>query len=207
MIRVATRSARRRPLAALTMAALAAALLAAAARVLSPARLDAVAEFPRVRPADLAHLLADVSTHTLIPASWSLEEEAGNYTMWRYAVSYACGARCAGRASVSAHERRARPQHGAATEHQVRVRRRHCRTLPLMPWPQLCDEIETEWLVTGTGDANGGARLEEVALARCDAWAALLAACPAARDLRLQREAQLRRLRDMLAGRAARLHA
>ncbi|KAM3956960.1 uncharacterized protein ACR2FA_009083 [Aphomia sociella] len=117
------------------------AALYAATRLCAPVELISEAEFPQVRPAALAHMLADFSTHPLTErGSWSVEEESSNYTAWRYSVTYECGARCVGRAAVLALE----PRHGHAAAHRVRVRHSYCTALPLLPWPQFCDQFLRE---------------------------------------------------------------
>ncbi|CAG9786411.1 unnamed protein product [Diatraea saccharalis] len=192
------RVARRRWVRTGVVGACVACVLLAAARLLAPPTHAYAAHFARVRPADLAHLLADISANTHpIPGSWSLEEESGNYSMWRYAVSYVCGARCVGHVWVEAHEvAGGGPRHGlSAPMHRVTVRRLHCTALPLLPWPSLCDEVETESVVSGEGD---GCRLQETVRARCGAAAALLAACTTRADVRAHSHARLQRLRHLL---------
>ncbi|XP_059056924.1 uncharacterized protein LOC131850641 [Achroia grisella] len=201
--------------AALVAACCAAAVLAG----LRPAPdLLTQAEFPGVRPAAVAHLLADYSSHPLTQrGTWSVEKEWSNYTSWQYIVSYDCGARCSGRATVEAHDPHHDPRAGAHAgshagahasdggEHRVRVVHAHCTRLPLLPWPQLCGETDTETVVRG-GGAEGGARVSERARSRCvgaaAALAALAGACGDQRLLRAQRHLHLQHLRRALAATA-----
>ncbi|CAG5024982.1 unnamed protein product [Parnassius apollo] len=81
----------------------AALLLLAALLPRVPLHSHLASDFPHLTPHELAHFLADFSNYPkLYPdlESWTVEEEAGNYTWWRYSVSYTCGARCSGRADV-----------------------------------------------------------------------------------------------------------
>ncbi|XP_013188221.1 uncharacterized protein LOC106133141 [Amyelois transitella] len=194
--RVSRRWSGRRWCGALLLAA--AALLLARRLTPAPATLRSRATFPRTPPARVAHLLADFSTHPSLfsfPVLWSIEKETSNYSSWGYSVSYECGSRCAGRVEVRAHDEGA-PRHGlAARAHRVLVRNIFCVTLPLLPWPSFCGEIETTSVVTADAAADG-AVLEESASARCGAAAALLLAgrCGEPR-LRALRDAHLQRVR------------
>ncbi|XP_075973091.1 uncharacterized protein LOC142974563 [Anticarsia gemmatalis] len=173
--------------------ALAAALLAALGVSLRTEH-EARAHFPRAQPQALAHLLADFSQQPNI-GSWTVLEDRSNYTTWRYSVAYECGARCAGRGRVEAHDWHASdaPAHGAAAAHRVTVRLRACAPPPLLPWPFFCDETET---VSAVRREAAGARLAVRAWAECSALAALSGACGA--RLRAQLDAHLLRVRAAL---------
>ncbi|CAB3223461.1 unnamed protein product [Arctia plantaginis] len=161
-----------------------------------PAEYNASDHFPRVQPHTLAHLLADFSHQPNI-GSWSVVEDDSNYTTWRYAVTYECGSRCAGRAAVEAHDEppRATPEHGAAARHhRVHVQLRACTTLPLLPWPVFCDELQTVALVVRSGDS--GSELTTVWRAHCTLLDAVRGAC--ASDARAHRDALLLRVRAAL---------
>ncbi|XP_046959750.1 uncharacterized protein LOC124529863 [Vanessa cardui] len=170
----------------------AAALLALAAllTVRVPRSSSLRADFPQHSPSTLAHFLADFSNHprlySHITGSWGVEEEMNNYTSWRYVVSYECGARCAGRVELSAHD--------DASQHRVQVRDAWCSKLPLLPWPQICQTSLTETVITSR--SGGGALMEEVSRVQCGALAlALAAGCDAA----AARRQHLRALRAELA--------
>ncbi|KAL4704123.1 hypothetical protein ACJJTC_003408 [Scirpophaga incertulas] len=131
---------------------------------MAPAVISSAAHFPHVAPARLAHLLADISAHTL-NGPWSLDEESGNYSSWQYAVSYACGDRCVGRARVSAMEAGV-PRHGlTARIHSVMLVREQCTSIPMLPWPAFCEKLEIESVVNE--DGNGGSWLRETVVVRC----------------------------------------
>ncbi|KAG6442313.1 uncharacterized protein LOC115452062 isoform X2 [Manduca sexta] len=172
--------------------ALALVVLALGFAVQLPRRAHFIAEFPRVQPSALAHVLADYS-HRHDGGAWSLEHEANNYTSWRYTVSYECGERCAGRAYVEAHEPvSGTPQHGAhAAEHLVRVRDQRCRRPPVLPWPTFCEEID--WVARVQGSA-AGSRVEEEGTAWCSALRVLTGACGHALQEQLERRHQRMRL-------------
>ncbi|XP_052757157.1 uncharacterized protein LOC128202102 isoform X2 [Galleria mellonella] len=212
--RRAGRAARSRARAALAVCGGAALLACWRLSAPAAARVSTDADFSGARPAALAHLLADFSAHPLPErGAWSVEQEFSNYTSWRYTVTYECGARCSARATVEAHDEsqpaRA-PQHGSGggggggDAHRVRVRHSYCTSLPMLPWPQLCGEIDTETLVT-SGAGGRGARLREHASARCvgaaaaAAAAALLTGCGDERGLRARRRLHLHHLRLALA--------
>ncbi|XP_068632089.1 uncharacterized protein [Battus philenor] len=177
---------------------------AAALLVRVPQEARGAAQFPRTTPHALAHALADFSAHPRLDphiGAWTVEEEAGNYTWWRYAVRYACGARCEGRA-VLQHEvgappgagGRRSPRHGPADEHRLLLADSRCTRLPLLPWPWFCDdtEVETSIEAGAGGGAGGGARLRERARGSCGALHALLGRC----DLRERRARWLRALQE-----------
>ncbi|CAH0719730.1 unnamed protein product, partial [Brenthis ino] len=149
------------------------------------ARLDA--DFPQHSPAHLAHFLADFTNHPkLYPhlsGSWWIEDEWNNYTMWRYAVGYECGERCAGRATL---------EHRAGAAHRLLLSDQRCQHLPWLPWPSFCEYSETETEITARG--GGGARLREETRERCGAAALLRGCAPAER-----RRRHLRALRRALA--------
>ncbi|XP_050346232.1 uncharacterized protein LOC126770742 isoform X2 [Nymphalis io] len=153
-----------------------------------PRSASLVAEFPQHSPSSLAHFLADFSNHprlyTHITGSWGVEEEMNNYTSWRYVVSYECGARCAGRVELSAHD--------DASQHRVQVRDTWCSKLPLLPWPQMCQNSLTETVVTSR--SGGGARMAEVARVQCSVLALAVGCDPGA-----ARREHLRALRAELA--------
>ncbi|CAH0701517.1 unnamed protein product [Spodoptera exigua] len=154
--------------------ALAAAALGAL-RVRVPAQVAATHRLPALAPAALAHSLADFSNQPDI-SSWWVEEDHSNYTTWRYSVSFECGTWCRGRGVVVAADEPAgrAPQHGRAVRsHHVSVVRRDCSALPLLPWPQLCDEVEVRAVVSGASEGDGS-QLQWMARAGCGAlgWAA-----------------------------------
>lgn len=157
---------------------------------------------------------AEVSHQTLdVPSgAWAIEEEAGNYTSWRYAVAYECGARCAGRAVVAAHDEHAgaarHDAQGPPRAHRVHVALRECRRAPLLPWPAACGECprprrrraraagadarlspseswDTWWVVRGA--AGGAARVRARASASCGALRVLSGGCAGEMVARLQR--------------------
>ncbi|KAI5631426.1 hypothetical protein NE865_15858 [Phthorimaea operculella] len=169
-----------------------------------PAPLVTSARYPLVAPRQLAHKLADFSTHLLLYprlGEWSLEEESSNYTAWRYSVSYSCGARCTGRARVLAVDRRAphAPEHEAPSEHLVLVAHRACTQALLLPWPDTCDEWETETVIVS--DGVRGSVVRETARATCPALRRLVpGGC--ARRLRAARDQHFHTLRALLAGAA-----
>ncbi|CAK1595658.1 unnamed protein product [Parnassius mnemosyne] len=180
----------------------AALLLLAALLPRVPLHSHLAADFTHLTPHELAHFLADFSNYPKLYAdleSWMVEEEAGNYTWWRYSVSYTCGARCTGRAAVwhaagdaAGGAAGDTPRHGAAPAHRVRVLDSRCTRLPLLPWPQLCEESEVETLIVER--VGGGARLEERARGACGALAAAAARC----DLPARRRQHLLALRHAL---------
>ncbi|XP_041978223.1 uncharacterized protein LOC121732420 [Aricia agestis] len=156
-------------------------LLAAVALLLRlPLAIDVVADFPRTAPAALAHHLADFSNYQRADetiGSWWVEEEDGNYSWWRYAAAFECGARCRGRALLQSHALHdAAPQHGAAARHTVHLSDRRCRTLPLLPWPTFCDESEIEMEVRPSGTGAGSRLLRRVRYS-CGALSLLLGSC------------------------------
>ncbi|XP_049869225.1 uncharacterized protein LOC126368988 [Pectinophora gossypiella] len=168
----------------------------------APAPLTTRASFPRTRPRALARLLADFSAHArLYPqlGEWTVEEESGNYSAWRYSVAYRCGARCAGRAAVLAlDEHAAAPRHAPPPRYRVLVAHRSCTHVPLLGWPLFCEWWETETVVE---EGAGGAQLWERAAGSCGALQRMRG-CAA--RLRAQRDDHLRRLRALLAeGRGA----
>ncbi|KAJ8730469.1 hypothetical protein PYW07_017507 [Mythimna separata] len=172
-------------------ALLAAAALGALLLRALPARLSSAHHLPAHAPADVAHHLADFSNQPDVTAWW-VESDHSNYTTWSYSVGFSCGARCAGRARVRAHDEHARtPQHGhAARRHAVRLWRRACSALPLLPWPQLCDELEVSAVVWGS--AAQGAELRQEWSTRCSTLGWLSGAC--ARGLQARHDASLLRL-------------
>ncbi|CAG4992252.1 unnamed protein product [Colias eurytheme] len=168
-----------------------------------------VAHFPQHTPKQLAHFLADFSNYPNLYKhidSWSIEEESGNYTAWRYVASYGCGPRCTGRADVSAHNERTPPAEPHA--HRLYLHDVHCTRLPLLYWPQFCEEIEVESEIVsaaeaarlgaegaeGAGGAARGSRLAERARAWCGALQLLAGRCAP----RHSREAHLYALRHSL---------
>ncbi|XP_063381084.1 uncharacterized protein LOC134667580 [Cydia fagiglandana] len=151
-----------------------------ALRVRVPGASELAAEL-RAPPHKLAALLADFNSLRLlyphISSSWKLESQWSNYTSWRYSLSFSCGARCAGAALVRAHdEYAAGPAHGAASAHQHRgdFTIHTCRKLPLLFWPDFCEELEVEWFVGGGEGGEGAARYVERARSRRALGAALL---------------------------------
>ncbi|CAH2080315.1 unnamed protein product, partial [Iphiclides podalirius] len=146
--------------------AVALALVLGAALVLRvPLHSRLSADFPRLSPRALAHFLADFSNYPkLYPDiySWSVEEESGNYTSWRYSVSYSCGERCVGRVEVWHGEEGAGAGGG---RHLLRVVDERCSHLPLLPFPRFCAE------------GPMGARLAESARGACGPAQALLGRC------------------------------
>lgn len=79
---------------------------------------------------------------------WLVEEERGNYTEWSYRVSFECGPRCAGGASVrAAAAGGGAPSHGHAPRHTVRLELVACSHLPLLPWPKLCGMFPRVFIV------------------------------------------------------------
>ncbi|KAJ2939244.1 hypothetical protein O0L34_g8556 [Tuta absoluta] len=165
----------------------------------APAPLASSARFPLVAPRALAHKLADFSTHLLLYphlGEWSVEEESGNFTAWRYAVSYACGARCSGRARVLALDRHA-PDVPAPSEHLVLVAHRACTRPPLPLWPETCEEWETETVIVS--DGARGSVVRERARASCPALRRLLPGSCAGR-LRAARDHHFLRLQALLTG-------
>lgn len=166
-------------------AAAAAVALALCARCPMPVALHANYEWRAVRPHDVAHLLADFSTHPNV-GHWTLEQENSNYTSWQYSVRYECGARCEGRATVRAHDehdaggeggRGGGPRHGHAARHVVAVEGERCARPPLLPWPRSCDRSRWRWAVAATGQGEGGTRLRLEASARCAWWRWASGAC------------------------------
>ncbi|XP_026318390.1 uncharacterized protein LOC113229112 [Hyposmocoma kahamanoa] len=148
-----------------------AAALALAALLPARVALRSAASFPHVPPRRLAHHLADFSYHSRFyphMGEWAVLEESSNGSAWRYEVEYACGERCSGRARVLALD--------SAHAHRIFVAHRTCSPPPALPWPALCDEWETETVVTGAGDPEG-ARLEEHVVAKCSWWRAISGAC------------------------------
>ncbi|XP_061713817.1 uncharacterized protein LOC133522467 isoform X2 [Cydia pomonella] len=163
-----------------TRAALLLALAAALAlRVRVTGELSAELRAP---PHKLAAHLADFnSLRLLYPhiSSWKLESQWTNYTSWRYSLSFSCGARCVGAAHVRAHDEYASgPAHGSAQAHRGDFSIQTCRTLPLLFWPDFCEELEVEWFVgggaAGADGAAGAARYAERARSRRALGAALL---------------------------------
>ncbi|XP_038211893.1 uncharacterized protein LOC119832302 [Zerene cesonia] len=171
-----------------------------------------VAHFPQHTPKQIAHFLADFSNYPSLYShidSWSIEEESGNFTSWRYVASYSCGSRCAGRAAVSAHDERAPAAPGAAlaplahdeaSAHRLYLHDVHCTRLPFIFWPQFCEEIEVESEIRSAAGAAGaagaarGSRLAERARSWCGALQLLVGRCAP----RLSREAHLHALRHTL---------
>lgn len=188
MLSMSRQWARRGRWRALALAA--AALCALCVRV--PAQRSADLRVPGRAPAELSHWLADFSNQLDI-SSWSVEDDHSNYTTWRYSVSFSCGPGCRGRGAVLAADEPAgaAPQHGrAARAHRVSLVRRDCTALPLLPWPQLCDELELRAEVSGGG--GGGARLQWAARTSCGALGWASGAC--ARRLQRHHEHALQRL-------------
>ncbi|XP_013169486.1 PREDICTED: uncharacterized protein LOC106119145 [Papilio xuthus] len=155
------------------------------------------ADFPLVSSHDLAHYLADFTNHPKLDPeieAWSVEEEEGNYTWWRYTVRYECGARCLGRVRVmhaAGATSAAGARHGAAADHHLRVMDSRCTRVPLLPWPWFCEEIEVEMSIEQEGS---GARLRESARSACSLPLALVGRC----RMRERRAAALAALRRAL---------
>ncbi|KPJ18283.1 hypothetical protein RR48_04729 [Papilio machaon] len=155
------------------------------------------ADFPLVSSHHLAHYLADFTNHPKLDpeiGAWSVEEEEGNYTWWRYTVRYECGARCAGRVRVqhaAGAASAASVRHGTAAEHDLRVLDSRCTHLPLLPWPWFCEETEFEMRIEQVGS---GARLLENARGACSVPLALAGRC----NMRERRASTLAALRSAL---------
>lgn len=77
--------------------------------------------------------------------SWLVEEQRGNFTVWRYRVRWACGARCTGEAHVAAEARAQAPSHAHALRHLVTLHVRTC-TGGLLPWSDTCGECQLRLL-------------------------------------------------------------
>ncbi|KAJ8727798.1 hypothetical protein PYW08_016183 [Mythimna loreyi] len=180
-------------------ALLAAAALGALLLRALPASLSSDQHLPAHAPSDIAHHLADFSNQPDV-TSWWVESDHSNYTTWSYSVGFSCGGRCTGRARVRAHDEHARaPQHGrAARRHFVRLQRRSCSALPLLPWPQLCDDLEVTAVVSGS--LALGAQLQQEWSTWCSALGWLSGAC--ARDLQARHDTNLLRLQALRRQRA-----
>ncbi|VVC95452.1 unnamed protein product [Leptidea sinapis] len=91
--------------------------------------------------------------------SWSVAEDWSNYSTWRYTVRYECGARCGGQAEVT-HRRGGdseAPSHSHSRVHRLLVHIKQCSRLPLLSWPQYCEESEVETqIVSGGGSSSEG---------------------------------------------------